>query len=477
MRTGAAILAKCKAEIQKEMDRRNMNEALQLIHMAARLLYVENQCFVDDDLEKWTREVAEALDPVKRTEFDPETVLFYDGFGYNSRGLAQIYLKALTKVKHVVYVCDEQAKDRIPDLLEILSGHSVVFLKEKEHIGRIREIAAAIEKYSVSSIFFYSFPEDVDGVVILNAFKGKRFQINLTDDFFWLGARAIDTCIEFRDFGANISRYDRGFGDTVKIVKIPFYPIIDREKAFQGFPFPAEGKKIVFSGGGLYKTFSADHLYYRMAEHILSAYDDTIFWYAGEGDSSEIDQIVRKYPGRAFHTHERSDLFQVLRHCCFYLSTYPFTGGLMFQYAAEAGKVPLTLRFGHDPDGFLINQEELGIVFDSFDDIKQEIDLLLDDPEYRTSKERRMEGTVISEAVFNQTVQKLLDENETGFPIADDRPDLSGFRKIHMESVTESNYNRIVAREGGIIGFKLFPGRYVSGAADRVIKSIRKRNH
>ena len=102
---------------------------------------------------------------------------------------------------------------------------------------------------------------------------------------------------------------------------------------------------------------------------------------------------------------------------------------------------------------------------------------MLDDPDYRTSKERRMEGTVISEAVFNQTVQKLLDENETGFPIADDRPDLSGFRKIHMESVTESNYNRIVAREGGIIGFKLFPGRYVSGAADRVMKSIRRRNH
>lgn len=477
MRTGATILAKCKAEIQRDLDREKIKEALQLTHMASRLLYVENQCFVDEDLESWIRQIAEILAPVDQTEFDPETVLFYDGFGYNSRGLAQIYLKALTKTKHVVYICDEQAKDRIPDLLEILSGHSIVYLKKREHIERIREIAAAIKQYSPSSMFFYSFPEDVDGVVILNAFKGKRFQINLTDDFFWLGAKAIDTCIEFRDFGASISRHYRGFAESVKIVKIPFYPIIDRERKFQGFPFPEEGKKVVFSGGGLYKTFSQDHLYYRMVEHILSTHDDTVFWYAGEGDSSEIDKIIRKYPGRAFHTHERSDLFELLRHCCFYLSTYPFSGGLMFQYAAEAGKVPLTLRFGHDPDGFLIHQEELGIMFDSFDEITKEMDRLVDDPDYRKLKERRMEGTVISEEVFNQTVKKLLDDNETGFPIVENRPDLSEFKKIHMESVSESNYNRIIAREGELAGFRLFPVRYVSGAADRVMKSICKRKH
>lgn len=477
MRTGTAILAKCKAGIEKELARQNINGALDLIHMAARMLYVENQYLVDEELESRLRQIAERLDPIHQTQFEPDVVLFYDGFGYNSRGLAQIYLKALTKVKRVVYVCDEQAKDRIPDLLQILSGHTVVFLKEKDHIGRIREIAACMERYEVSSFFFYSFPEDVDGEVILYAYRGKRLLINLTDDAFWLGAGAIDTCIEYRDIGANISRHGRGFGASVNIVKVPMYPIIDRERAFQGFPFPAEGKKVVFSGGGLYKTFGQGNLYYRMVDDLLSAHEEVIFWYAGEGDSSELDKIIRKYPGRAFHTHEREDLFQVLRHCCFYLSTYPICGGLMIQYAAEAGKVPLTLRFEHDPDGLLINQEQLGVVFDSYEDMKKEIDRLLNIPGYREEKGKQMEGAVISEEVFNRTVEKLLAENETGFPIADARPDMSGFRKMYLENISEGEYNRIIAREGGAAGLRLFPVRYMLGEADRVVKAIRKRIH
>ena len=108
MRTGATILAKCKAEIQRDLDREKIKEALQLTHMASRLLYVENQCFVDEDLESWIRQIAEILAPVDQTEFDPETVLFYDGFGYNSRGLAQIYLKALTKTMWYIFAMNRR---------------------------------------------------------------------------------------------------------------------------------------------------------------------------------------------------------------------------------------------------------------------------------------------------------------------------------------------------------------------------------
>ena len=475
VRTGAAILAKSKIGIQKELDRQNINGALDLIHMAARMLYVENQCFVDEDLERWLQQIVEKLDPAQQTQFDPGVVLFYDGFGYNSRGLAQIYLKALTKVKRVAYICDEQAKDRIPDLLQILSGHTVVFLKEKDHLSRIQEIATVIKQFSASSLFFYSYPEDVDGVVILNTYKGKRIQINLTDDAFWLGASAIDTCIEFRDLGANISKYYRKLDGTVHLVKIPFYPIIDREKAFQGFPFPADGKKVVFSGGGLYKTFGQDNLYYRIVDYILSAHDDVIFWYAGEGDSSEIEKIMRKYPGRAFHTHERTDLFQVMKHCCFYLNTYPFCGGLMMQYAAVAGKVPLTLRFEHDSDGLLLNQESIGIMCETFDEMKEDINLLLTDSAYNEAKSRLMEGAVISEQDFDRAVEKLLHENETGFAIAEEIPDLSGFLKTYLDNISEGEYNRIIAREGGPAGFKLFPARYVLGETDRIAKAIRKK--
>ena len=68
-------------------------------------------------------------------------------------------------------------------------------------------------------------------------------------------------------------------------------------------------------------------------------------------------KIIRKYPGRAFLTAERKDLFQVMEHCFFYLNTFPLVGGLMMQYAVAAEKIPLTLRYNNDGSGILINQE------------------------------------------------------------------------------------------------------------------------
>ena len=50
----------------------------------------------------------------------------------------------------------------------------------------------------------------------------------------------------------------------------------------------------------------------------------------------EMKKIIKKYPNRAYLTPERSDLYQVLKHSVFYLSTYPLCGGLMYQYAAKA---------------------------------------------------------------------------------------------------------------------------------------------
>ena len=45
----------------------------------------------------------------------------------------------------------------------------------------------------------------------------------------------------------------------------------------------------------------------------------------------------------------------------------------MFQYAAKAGKIPLTFRHDMCNEGFLIGQEELGIEFDTIEETEAEI--------------------------------------------------------------------------------------------------------
>lgn len=68
--------------------------------------------------------------------------------------------------------------------------------------------------------------------------------------------------------------------------------------------------KRLFSGGALYKTFGGENKYYDIIDNILKKYKEVVFWYAGSGDDSKLKELMKKYPGRIFHTLERNDLFK-----------------------------------------------------------------------------------------------------------------------------------------------------------------------
>lgn len=110
--------------------------------------------------------------------------------------------------------------------------------KNKNFLEQVQEFAEILNEVRPASFFFYSTPNDVVGTTILNLYRKRmnRFQINLTDHAFWLGARCIDKCIEFRDYGASISVNERKISKD-KITKLPFYPIIDNNKNFKDIRF------------------------------------------------------------------------------------------------------------------------------------------------------------------------------------------------------------------------------------------------
>ena len=227
-----------------------------------------------------------------------------------------------------------------------------------------------------------------------------------------------------------------------KLIKIPYYPIINHNVEFQGWPFPVRsGQKVIFSGGSLYKTLGAGNKYYVVVDQILSRYPDVIFWYAGSGDRTEIDKIISKYPERAYITTERSDLYQVLKHCYFYLSTYPVCGGLMFQYAAIAGKPPVTLYYDTMTDGLLFNQKELGIMFDNVEALLAEVDKLMNDSDYYARKCRNLRSSVISEEDFDSEIAELVagragEKYKINY---DEQIETSSFRKIYLDNMTAKN--------------------------------------
>lgn len=412
------IVDKLKCGIKSEIKKKNYEAALELILNCANILYQTNLYYVDEDLEGYLKEIANKMEILSPIEKKTDVIFFYDGFGLNSRGLAQIYIKALCQIKKVIYITYEDCKENIPDIQNIINKNDgrILYINrsQKKYTEQILQLCSFASEFKPHDFFFYSFPNDVVGVTSLNILEGKvtRYQINLTDHAFWLGARCIDKCIEFRDYGANVSVKYRGISKNI-IAKLPFYPIINKDIPFQGFPFRiVNGQKVVFSGGALYKTFGGKNKYYDIIDNILKKYKEVVFWYAGGGDDSKLKELMKKYPGRIFHTLERNDLFQTLQHCRFYLNTYPICGGLMYQYAALAGIVPVTLRHDEDADGYLLNQEKLVVDFENKADLYQEVDKLIRDDTYFYERRNQLRCSVVSEEEFMCNLKEIMNNND-----------------------------------------------------------------
>ena len=465
------IVSKLKKNARRELKYGRYNNALNLVSVCANLLYQSNIYYVDYELEvileSLIKHVEINLNNIQTTD---SIIVFYDGFGLNDRGLAQIYIKALSRINKVVYITYEDRKEEIPDIIRILDDsrgeYRFVDRKNASGIEQIQRIANLLREYPASKMFYYSTPDDAVAVALLYGLDGicQRIQIDLTDHAFWLGAGCIDQCIEFRSYGAQIS-YEYRKIEKEKIIIIPFYPCIHYDREFQGYPFEVQkDNKIIFSGGALYKTLGGDGKYYELIEYILKTHKECMFWYAGSGNDTQLKMVMEKYPDRVFYTAERSDLFQVLEHCYFYLSTYPICGGLMFQYSCMAGKVPVTLKNGMISDDFLLDQSKLNIEFNNIRDVYNEIDRLIDDEEYYKSKSERLKTAVISEQQFEDEVKKVVAHKSDNIQIEYCHIDTEEFRKNYLNEMTSTDVLRAIAKRKVLIpAMRYYPIMYIKG--------------
>ena len=479
------LIDKLKRFILREIERGHYDNALGMISTCANILYQTNIYYMDRVLENDIARIADELLVNKNAdkewnEGNKDTVLFYDGFGQNERGLAQIYLKALCKVKKVIYVTYFDRKGEIPDIIDILNSYQYESFYIKRNyfstIAQIKQLEKIIKDVRPGHMFFYSVPDDVTATPIMFAYRNrmKRYQINLTDHAFWLGSQCIDKCIEFREYGARISWEYRNIPKE-KITIIPFYPIVHYDKPFQGYPFDRQaGQKIFFSGGSLYKTYGAGNRFYQIVDHILETYQEMVFWYAGNGDDTEIKKLSLKYPQRVYLTAERSDLYQILRHCRFYLSTYPLAGGLMFQYAAMAGIVPVTLKYSDCSGDFLIKQSELKVEFLDISNLYEEINKLITDDQYVNERRDQMKKAVISSEIFDEEVYKLMsEENSIRFKADYTHIDTVKFRQIYLERLRTSDLDKMLVRTKAIkAGICYYPLKFIKGGVQIVARKI-----
>lgn len=475
------LVADFEMKIEKAIAKERYNDALELAYMGASFLYTTNQCYINDTLEASIHTIANAVikksEKVDKNALEQDTVLFYDGVGLEYRGLSHIYVDALVQNFKVCYVTYADRKEYVLELISIVkeSGGTVFFINRDRPVRMVKQLNEILSISRAGKFVFYSYSFDVVAPTLMSAYEGvlMRYQINLTDHGFWLGVHATDKHIEFRDYGASITSEYRGVPKE-KIVKLPFYPTFDKDREFEGYPFPLkDGQKVVFSGGSLYKTLGEGNKYYEIVDYILDKHDNVIFWYAGAGDDSELNKCMARHPGRVYHTEERKDLHQVLQHVCFYLSTYPICGGLMYQFAATAGVVPVTLRRDDDNSGFLLNQESLNVDFDTMDALEQEIDRILTDEHYRQARGRRMQEAVISKDAFSSQLRSIMTTGESAQEIQYRHIDTENFRRNYLEIFTERDLALLFAQKKEFfVMLRYFPVLSVKGAFLKILRKL-----
>lgn len=478
-----------KDRISKAVAKEQYDSALLLIKCLANILYGYNQYYKDDFLEEQMEilkgKLFGALDVPKRSAGgDGNSIFFYDGLGVDD-GLELIYVKGLVKAGyHVVYLVRESAKGKFPMLQALLENSKAELLYIPTGLSTLEECRAIYEAQNRADIkagFLYALPYDVAGVIAFMAAEKNyiRYRINFADYAYWLGGnRASDYCIEYREFGALLSDYYRGI-PREHIILQPYYPYIDRDKEFEGFPFPVEKEDfIIFSGGTLYKTVDGEeNLYYKMIEFCLDEFAHTKFWYAGNGedrDAVELNKLRQKYAGRVFWSEEgRNDLFQVLQHVDLYVNTYPIGGGLMLQYAAAAGRVPLIYyRTIESRTQTIIGQKELGIEFNDLEAWKKEIRRLITDEEYRKTKEQRVLQAAIDADKFERNLSMILEQqkNEYGVSYAP-LEGMDEIQRVYRERFGKYGVEDVIGKESYLPLLKVCPLIYLYS---RMIKRAKK---
>lgn len=435
---------KLKKIIRNSIRSHKYNRAMSAISCCATAMYEYNQYYTDDFLEYSTLYIGKIFaekkkEALKEYHSDPNIVLFYDGFGLDIRGVSKMYLNALIKNQYkVIYLLPEPSKGKMPETEKVTQSGDVVwryFNNKRSYSDSSNEIIDVILETLPKALFFYTTPGDVSGAVAFTLFQGKvqRFLIDLTDHAFWLGKCCNDFFCGSREMSASNQYYGRGIPKE-KCIKLGVNLVIEECTDHSGLPFDVLSTRYIFSGGALYKTLGDDEkYYYKIVDHILSEHQDVKYLYAGLGNDFEMKKILKKYPDRAYLISERKDFYYLIQNSIFYLNTYPMFGGMMMKYAANASRIPITLRHDSDADGLLINQDAAKIQYDSYDELISDIDRLLNDDSYMEKRRALLKGTIITEERFINNVRGLIEQNKTDYEHGFYKIDTSNFRKEFLE--------------------------------------------
>lgn len=437
----------CKRKIQYYINRGKIFDALKVLRFCAQDKYYLNDILCDDDLEHFLCEIACLIntviyEPEKR---DKKVVVFYDQVSLYGRVLSRVYLEGLNSIKDIklIYISYKHRAEN-DYLYKYCENNGIEYYdigKRYSYVSLLKLINL-FKDIKPDIVLSQNHADDFVGVIanLCLEKKARRYLINITDHAFWIGKTAYDKIIEFRDFGAYVSTSLRNIPET-SLIKLPYYAA-DLNVPFQGFPFDAKNKRVVLSGGSLYKVQGSD-LFFDVIKHILDNYDDTVFYFLGNGCKDYVFEKLndKRYLNRVFVDNERMDLDEVIKRSYIYVNTYPLIGGLMTLYSMKNGVVPFTLVATDSPANdirdFVVSDKYI-FYYEDMDSLIKAIDSVMRDTQKHQNLCRFVKKYGVNKSLFNISLGNLISKEKTDFLINIRDMDYSKQRKMYLASFNDN---------------------------------------
>lgn len=454
----ASIYEKLVTEAVCAYSKCHLYKTYKFIKAAAKWAYGFNYIFVDRRLEKLIHSLSEEIIPSKRKTKDlGERFVLIDTCGEDNRGLHQQYLRAFEYVG-VSYLFVTLRKDISPlkrTIEEILSYNKGSFWHYEGEIQSPYKIAQILSDilfdYSPNRIFLHLMPSDIITLLAVDSIIGpKKYNINLTDHAFWLGATFVDYNIEFRGCGRTISLEKRGFKEY-QLINLPFYPVIQNNNIRDDLPQRDKGDIVVFTGGSPYKMLGKDGFFFKVIiEKILSLSPNVKVWVAGFNLGDTVfENTLNKMNNRdrVFNIGVRRDINHVFEQCDIYLGTYPVGGGLMTQYAAINGKPILSFSDTSTPIVFniddIVNQCSKSMeTFVCIEDLISYARKLILDANYRKQEGFNNKSAIMSMEKFNDSFYNAIMNKRSNIIWKEKIVDYEAIAKLYLDIENEEfHYN------------------------------------
>ena len=418
---------------QKSAKAGDYSAAMRYVDHCSTIASQFNWIYSDYELEGLLDNIAQSkIDTGLAIDFntDVNNWVFYDDY-CTSYVLALQWMTALSKMgKNILYLTSQFSFEGRRDIsilpiIQKMPNVTVDVIPDGNLFERVNYLFNSIVSFKASKVFLHKAMNSLIQLplcVLPNEIT--VYNINLGDQFFWLGVRHIDYNIEFRPFGASVSVQRRGFKKE-QLLMIPFYPANDN-RPFMGFPPQCEGKLVIFSGGDYYKTFDESGIFWRLVKTILDRYKDVVVLFAIKRNpigTSFIDDFIKDnhFEGRFICIDRRQDIYQVFNHCDIYMGTCPISGSLMSQLAAINSKPILQYYAPGTPDDeteqALCINDSIRISFQSEDEFLSEADKLISDVDYREKQGKRLKDAMMQPTQFDAAVNNSLLTGKSQYPI------------------------------------------------------------